>query len=359
NKKINVLLPTTACVIGGILWANNSYTMLAPIMALILLIGIVLLVPKIPKWYLKTVIILALGFFTGNMLYKQQVQKHAHFLNKINGKTFDIQAKVTELKKLAKKRCQFYVTLFWEKTGKYVSVYASKPHTLQIGDTVLIKNVKFKTPKNNGFVRYLIKQGIATTIFANKLDYEIVYRPTYWLSRWLHGKKEAMLNSLKAKMSPRLFAIFSSAFLGNKNIPKEENQNLRGKFREWGILHILARSGLHLVIFLILCEILLAFVPIYFYIKQIIIIVLSILYLLLSWPSVSFIRAFSVLILYKVCPFLKRKPDLVHIVTIICLTMLLYNPIQIFFLDFQLSFFLTLTLATCNKIKLQSRRKQA
>ena len=158
-------------------------------------------------------------------------------------------------------------------------------------------------------------------------------------------------------MPKRSFAMFSSIFLGNRQINKKENNIVKNSFRLWGILHFLARSGLHLIIFLMLCELMLKFIPIHFHLKQGILVFLSLIYLLLSWPSLSFIRAFSIFLLYKLCPILNKKSDLATLVATVCLMMLIYNPIQLFFLDFQLSFGLTIALAIFTKQQTKRERK--
>jgi competence protein ComEC len=302
--------------------------------------------------------IFALSFSAGIACHKRQIQKHEIFLNKINNKTYkSIIATVKDIKSLENKRNSVYLELNWESENKNISLYTNNGYDLEVGDKIEIKNATFKKPNNQDFVKYLIKENIATTLFINKLDYDIIEIPKYSVARWLHNKKNNILNSLKAKMSPILFTAFSSIFLGYKNLSKEIENGIKNKFKEWGIMHILARSGLHLIIFLLMCSFLLKFIPVHFFIKQLIILLITIIYALLSWTSTSFLRALCALILYKICPFIGKKTDAVHIVTVICLGILILNPEQIFFLDFQLSFLLTFSLAIISKIEVRKKRK--
>ena len=356
--------------ICGILWHATSMPLLLPT-TLIAMLTIATLTTK--KNVAKNTLLVALAstaFFAGNFRYKQQIAAQEYFFKKTRGKTFDIIATVQNMQKNDGAISPFCSTLFvkkikesrenasWEKLRKNIQIYTFKPLALQVADKVKIKQITIKEPANKKFVAYLIKQSIAATIFKKNPSCKVLHRPRYAINRWLHLKKQTILNTLKRKMPRRLFAIFSSLFLGNKSSCKKETDKVKIKFKAWGILHLLARSGLHLILFLLICEYILQWVPLYFLIKQIIMILLSILYLVLSWPSVSFIRAFSVLTAYKACPLLNIKPDLIHIVAIICFTMLLHNPIQIFFLDFQLSFLLTFTLAIFSKIQTKQKRKQ-
>ena len=68
---------------------------------------------------------------------------------------------------------------------------------------------------------------------------------------------------------------------------------------------------------------------------------LSILYFILSWPSISFIRAFLIFLFTKYCNLHRHPTHFMHILLLTCCIVLLINPLQLFFLDFQLSFFLT------------------
>ncbi|MFC1841902.1 ComEC/Rec2 family competence protein, partial [Candidatus Dependentiae bacterium] len=362
-----VLLITVFFIFGILFHASGNVTKIPFFVASTTCLALAILLPKYQTQIVKIAIIV-LSFFLGYVRADLQIKTHQNFYAQTNGKTFDIVGTVKDMQKLKDKFNPFLIKISvqkmrnstsplnsWKKVDKHICLYLDKPTQMQVGDTIILKYIKIKKPKDPDFIRYLIKQDIAATTFSKKLEYEITHRPHYCLSRLIYQKRQHILCSLKKKMPARLFSIFSSIFLGNKNISQRIAQTLKIKFKTWGILHFLARSGLHLIIFLIICEALLKLIPLYFYIKQIIILLLSIVYLLLSWPSVSFIRAFSALVLYKICPFLRTKPILIHVVTVVCFAMLFFNPIQLFFLDFQLSFILTFTLAIFGKIQIKPK----
>jgi competence protein ComEC len=145
--------------------------------------------------------------------------------------------------------------------------------------------------------------------------------------------------------------LFSTIFLGNKDGVKKRLNNEKIFFKLWGISHYLARSGLHLVVFLALLELLLRLIPITFVLKQIISLCIAMIYFLLSWSSLSFMRAFLTFIMYKICLLLGLSSNFLHLVILTCFITLLYNPAHLFFLDFQLSFGLTFALAWFNHIQ--------
>lgn len=371
SKKFNILLPITIFFILGISLNNlliKNYgenifkatnailiSFIIFIIIFIILLSIIAIILRNIKFATKISFILSISFFIGMASHQYQITQHRNFLAKIEDKTFNFVATIKDVRDMAHGRNPYYLELLWENENQKITLYTNTPHDLEIGDKIEVKNATFKKIRNNDFLKYLTKEGVATTLFINNFKYKLISRPKFCVAKWINNKKNNILNSMELKMSPVLFATFSSIFLGNKNVSKKIGEETRNKFKEWGILHILARSGLHLVIFLLICELMLKFIPIYFFIKQIIILILSFIYMLLSWSSVSFIRAFYALILYKICPFLHKKADAVHIVTIICLFIIILNPSQIFFLDFQLSFLLTFALAFISKTSMSKK----
>ncbi len=233
----------------------------------------------------------------------------------------------------------------WIPIDKKIKIYTVYNPKLQVADVIQLTDICIKKSRNESYESYLIKEGIAGTIFAKKLEDALTYRPQYSIKRWAFNHKIRIFNAIKAKMSPETFAFFSSLFLGNRADCKKEIEQITEQFKDWGILHYLARSGLHLVIFILLWQTVLGYIPLPFTIKQLILLVLGILYFIFTWPSISFIRAFVIFILYKFCNIVKVQSHFLHLLTLVCLFTLIINPIQLMFLDFQLSFALTFALA--------------
>jgi len=366
--RYNKIIIPTLSTISGILWQHSECNICVPLALALFFITAKLFFSKNRK---KTIIAFSViatfflfGVFRSSNQQKQQERNYQEFSNK----EF---ATIATIKEIRSQDSRFYkncITITtekikikkedtWKKANKKIQIYLRRLPEIQVCDKVKIKNLKFKKPSKS-FSKYLMKENITANIFENNLDCEILNRPNISLSRYIFNKRNNLLSSIKRKMPKRPFAMFSSIFLGNRKINKKENDLVKNSFRLWGILHFLARSGLHLIIFLMLCELMLKLIPIYFNVKQMILIALSTIYLLLSWPSLSFIRAFSIFLLYKFCPLTNKKSDLVSLVAVVCLAMLLYNPIQLFFLDFQLSFGLTFALAMFTKEQSKRERKR-
>ena len=145
----------------------------------------------------------------------------------------------------------------------------------------------------------MIKEGIYATLFITNKHYTIINHQENIIARSFFTYKNRVLHKLKNKLTAKTFQLFSSLFLGNRSFKKEEESKILCKV--WGISHMLARSGLHLVIFIISWNFFLRFLPLPFVIKQIFFILLVALYTFLSWTSISFIRALITFLLYTVC----------------------------------------------------------
>ncbi len=239
-----------------------------------------------------------------------------------------------------------------EKNAHYlVQIYSRNKLFAKISDIVYIHNLHFKRPANEAFHHYLMKEGIAATTFQEKVSITIKAHPPFSLNRQLFNARKNLFNSFQGKLSRQTFTLFTAIFMGEKTALKKNNVPIEGPFKQWGIVHYLARSGLHLVIIVSICELLLRFIPLAFALKQFILLFSAFIYFLLTWPSVSFLRAFLIFLLYKFCTLFRIPDHFLHLLFLCCLLLLIYNPLYLLFLDFQLSFGLTFALAWLNLFK--------
>ena len=325
-----------------------------------ILVMLVLILPILFFINNKAINFICLSFFVGAFLIGYQRYQDNKFALFVYNKKFDIVGTITNIEQLEHKRFRQRVTLVttkikscnsdWQPTRKKIQLYVRGWHMVQVQDIISLENITIKKDTASDFNKYLLKEGVAGTIFLHKQLYTLLHRPTVSLKRSLFNIRRTIFNRLKRKLSRRTFSLVSSLFLGNKTIGKRQLEKTRQQFKAWGALHILARSGLHLVIFIMLWQLLLNFIPIPFTLKQVIIVLICSLYLLLSWSSVSFMRAFLTLLLYKLTIICNAQIHFMHILTLVCIALLLYNPMQLLFLDFQLSFGLTFILAWFNSL---------
>gem|GEM_PF-2019887 len=245
-----------------------------------------------------------------------------------------------------------------KKFNKYILLYTTNKHTMQISDTVTISHVVCKKAKNEQLMHYQIREQVIATIFADKPAYIIINHPTWTMKRCIFEQKQKILQQCKKKLSPLTFLFFTSFFLGNRQYVKNSLEDTNEQFKRWGIFHFLSRSGLHLALFVITWQNILKYIPFSFVFKNIALIVLSVIYALLSWSNPPFIRSLCLFLLNKTCLITKHSYNLFHYLTLTCFCFLLYCPLYLFFLDFQLTFGITFVLAWFNQLHSQYLHEQ-
>ncbi len=233
-----------------------------------------------------------------------------------------------------------------QKAHNRIYIYSRRRPEVQIGDTITITNATFASgTTNSSFKHYLLKEGMSATLFLKaKNNISLYARPAYSFGRWIHTTKERLIKTLRKKMKHSTATIFSTMFLGKKQ-KSNHFEKTKEQFKQWGISHYLARSGLHLIIFIILWELILRLLPLPLILKHSVNFLLVFVYFLLSWSSISFIRAFITYILYKFFLMQDIQSSVHHILLLVCSIILILYPAQLFFLDFQLSFGLAFTLS--------------
>lgn len=236
---------------------------------------------------------------------------------------------------------------------KNMLLYYKNNKNIAVGDMVTFYNICCKKPSNESFQHYQIKEQIVATIFNDNPTYIINNHPSWSLRHWIWQQKKRLLESLAHKLSPQGFQFFSSLFLGNRTCIKSSLDEINEQFKTWGISHFLARSGLHLALFIFIWQAIFRVIPFPLMIKQIIIALLSFIYFVLTWTSTPFTRSFALFMLNKTCFITHNHFHLLHYLTLIFFTFLLYCPLYLFFLDFQLSFALTFALAWSSQLSTQ------
>ncbi len=294
-------------------------------------------------------------FLAGAFRHYQQEQAHVLFSDLVHNNIFDARGSIASIEKIDHPRFRFKITVYIDTIKindmdtycpGVLQLYTIKHPYFLVDDRVEIYQLKTSAIKNNSYKRYLIKEKISATIFIQKaLNYQIIYRPTFSLHRTIFHVRDTIFSALRKYIDRFTFSLFSQIFLGNKNLNKKQLEKIKDLFAQWGISHYLARSGLHLVIFIIIWNYLLSCFPIPFFLNQILLIMLILIYSLLSWSSISYERALFMFLIYKLSLLAHRPCHYIHLIFLVTGLVLLFNPYQLFFLDFQLSFGLTLALA--------------
>ena len=198
---------------------------------------------------------------------------------------------------------------------------------------IKIHNCKLNQPCNKEYERYLIKENI-WSIAHSKAEAIQVLKAMPLSQRQLISQK------LQSRLPSSTQQLFTPLFLGLKEKKLEllEKQHLCSY---WGISHHMARSGAHLIILLVLLITLLHYVQLPNRYQYLLYGLLLFGYSSISYSTISFLRALWMSLLYAICKICKVIPSSSHILMLTTLCIALCNPMQLFFLDFQLSFGIT------------------
>lgn len=354
------LLVPLAGLITGIFVQNMhtfSFVFLLCVFAIIFCWTIITLLFKDTK-SIKRALFFLLGIL-GALVLQINKTEYQTISTLLSGTTVDIVATVTDKDQWAQGEVltlNVQELFFKSQQQSYwlpcnIMCYFTGKAYVQVGDKVKFKHIKIPVKKSvqardgkPSYDDYLAKQHVACSLFlTNNQQCSLLSRPVLSFARWKYNLRHRIFSTIQSKLSPRACSYFGLIFLGKK--PAESITALRTKFNYWGLAHYLARSGLHIVLFIVIWTFFLTLVPMHIRFKNIILLVICLLYDILSWTSISFARAFYVFLFMKTGSLCSQQSNFLHLLTLVCFSILLFNPLQLFFLDFQLSFLLTFTLS--------------
>jgi len=362
KPNLHPLLFITFACSAGIAWQAGSFGNY-PLMLIGILSALLVGINNYPKYSALAIIFCSftLGATRNYYVHKKQEEMRSVLLEK----PFDCRGTVTDFARIDHPHYRYRTTLqlyeyrnqtSWTPCATTIQLFCAHHSEVQVGDKIELDGLEIKPIKNSDFAHYLLKEGIQATLFVEHLAYTHHHRPAYSVSRYIHHTRTRILNSLQRKINPQAYQLFASIFLGAKPVPKEELEKSKEHFNTWGVTHYLARSGLHMVIFVFVWSLLFSILPLSFTLKQTVLIALCLLYSILSWPTVSFNRALLSVLLYRFCIVARLPTNFLHVLTLVCLSILVLNPLQLFFLDFQLSFGLTFALALFSQMQLSVKQ---
>lgn len=355
----------TLALITGICWQCTDHTCYFYIFITVLCISAFFLNKRLYACSPVFIVFYGAAFLLGSGTYSHITTSQTEFCNATNNKKYDITVKINSITP-SQKAYMGYSCICTLKTIQspenlsvkyfrdiHLLIYIPSTENIHVGDTILIKNVHFKTPKNKNYLSYLLKNHITTSVSALNSQIEVTYHPRYSISRTVAEYMNNLNTSFRSTLTNETYYAFSSIFLGDPSA-KKKVVYLKKHLNYWGILHYIARSGLHLLIFVSIWMFILSYIPLPWIIRQLCMLLLVLLYNLLSWPSIPFSRALYTFILIKSTHILNIKTYTIPTFSCVTCITLLSNPLVLFSLDFQLSFGITYALAWFNEIRMQN-----
>jgi competence protein ComEC len=204
--------------------------------------------------------------------------------------------------------------------------------------------------KNEGcfnYKKYLLNQGISLIgSLESPLLIEVIRKgegnKLFYHFNKLKSGLESKINQYFINWEGHLTqegALLKSITLGDRS---DLTPDFKQTLQESGVFHILAISGLHIVIISYILFQLLTFFHLTERAKCLTIIMMLLFYALLTGCSISVLRATIMSSIYLIGRVLHQESNMLNSLSLACLIILLYRPEQLFDTGFQLSFTATL-----------------
>jgi len=220
----------------------------------------------------------------------------------------------------------------------------SFPHTLKV-DEILVANAKFtevKPPLNPhqfSYKLYLVKQGIHQQLFLDKSDYKSIGFDGFSLIGFSAKFRDLIQDTLsKYHFKPDELAVINALLLGQR---QDISKDLRAQYSNAGAIHILAVSGLHVGIILLILSFI--FKPIERFkngkfIKSLLIISILWMFAFVAGLSASVVRAVTMFTFLAIGNAFQRKKVTEFSLISSMFFLLLIKPLFLFDVGFQLSY---------------------
>lgn len=234
-----------------------------------------------------------------------------------------------------------------QKTVGKVLVYIQKDsleELLEVGNRIFLKP-KFRpvkpvlNPHQFNYKAYLEKQGVYEDVFIKKHEYKRLKNTAFSWQRMAFLIQKRIKESLrKYDFSENELAVMNALLLGQR---QEVSKELIRDYSNAGVIHILAVSGLHIGIILFLLSACLQ--PLERFkkgkgIKTVLLVLFLWMFAFIAGLSASVVRAVMMFTAVVVGQSLQRKIAVEHSLIIAMFVSLLFNPMFLFDVGFQLSY---------------------
>lgn len=231
--------------------------------------------------------------------------------------------------------------------------YVNAPN-LELHDKLYIRKEVYaiKNRNNPGEFNsksYWHNKGVHAAAFITDGDYKVINKlPTPFLEKWRASAKQLFENIFSYHLEGDALAIASALVLGDKALL---SQDLRDSFGAAGAMHVLAVSGLHVGIILELLLFFFGRIPKIFTKKRALIVSLIILWLyamIIGFPP-SVVRAALMFSVLSIGRMSSQQSDSLNILFLTAFAMLVFEPLLIYDIGFQLSYLAMLGILTVQK----------
>ena len=316
---------------------------------------------KTPLWvnvlFLATTV--TIGMLTVTLHDQKRFRDHYTLLDGLSESTYaTLQFKVREVLKSSRYHDKYVVDLI-TVNNNHVSgrllLNIEKDSTkskLEV-DHVFVTNTKFEplnTPLNPyqfNYERYLNKQYIYHQLYI-KSDHLLAVqtRPTGIRGYASQLRKQINRQLQKYHFKENELAVINALLLGQR---QDISKDLYNSYSQAGAIHILAVSGLHVGIILLLLNYL--FKPLEYIkhgrsVKALIIVLLLWCFAVIAGLSASVVRAVTMFTVVAIAMNLKRPTNIYNTLTVSMFVLLLFKPLFLFDVGFQISYAAVFSIVT-------------
>ncbi len=316
---------------------------------------------KTTHWFTIAVLIffICFGVFIEE-IHKMNTFKN-HFTKFSNQRTITV-FKIREQLKATKKYHRYYISILYknkEPTFGKSLLYIAKDSNNTIFPVDFIGSTKatFKdlpvplNPYDFNYSKYLKNKNIYQQAFCKSSE---IFPISYKIST-LRGYANQLKNKLEKELetkplSENALTVIKALLLGNK---KEIKTTIFDAYKNTGVVHILAVSGLHISILLLFLHVVLK--PIERFkkgklIKATLLLFALWAYALLTGLSASVVRATTMFSCVTIALHTKRKTNIFNTLAVSVFILLLNNPLYLFDVGFQLSYLAVLGIVSFHPI---------
>jgi len=228
-----------------------------------------------------------------------------------------------------------------QTNGSILLKISTTTTALQRGDCLEFYGRIYPLPERNSpghfnYSRYLKLKGVFGTVYLpTLLDIRVDKGRSLGLVNLVDKIRLEITGCFKDNLSPSSAALASGFLIGEtRDIP----QNIYTRFRDSGTLHLLAVSGSNVAMVLAFFVFLMKPFSVSRWKRSVVLLAVIMIFTLLSYADPSVVRASIMASLVILAGFMERRFDLNNIISLTALIILLYDPMQLYDVGFQLSF---------------------
>lgn len=222
-----------------------------------------------------------------------------------------------------------------------VYIYLPKDKSFNYGDIIKVEGEiklpnKARNDKGFDYSKYLKTKRIVASFYVEKVEFTKQEKDLF---SKLYDLKQVCINILENNFEKDKAEVLKALLLGDKSDISEETSDI---FSKSNLSHILAISGLHITYITLYIEMVLKKVINSIKLRNIIMILFLILFMMFVGASQSAMRACIMAIMYYIAKTLLRQQDFYISFAVSLFIILFINPYNIFSISMWLSFLGTL-----------------